>query len=175
MEELIERAKNDDKYAYTELINKVAPKLLRIAKIRLENMDDVNDAINETIIISYENIKKLKNPEYFTTWIIRILINECNRIYSKNKKRLYLLDKVAKEKAAEVKINNAIQDFENRDYIEFLLSKLNYNERVAIELYYSEQLSIKEISKILGKNKNTIKTRLKRAKEKMQKYAKKEA
>jgi RNA polymerase sigma-70 factor (ECF subfamily) len=174
LEELIERAKNNDKNAYTELINIIAPKLLRIARIRLDNMDDVNDAINETIIISYENIKKLKNSEFFTTWIIRILINQCNKIYSKNKRRIDLFEKVVREKAIKPVINNSIQDFENRDYVEFLLNKLNYNERVVIELYYSEQFTIQEISKVLKQNENTIKTRLKRAKEKMQKYAKEE-
>jgi RNA polymerase sigma-70 factor (ECF subfamily) len=174
LEELIERAKNNDKNAYTELINIIAPKLLRIARIRLDNMDDVNDAINETIIISYENIKKLKNSEFFTTWIIRILINQCNKIYSKNKRRIDLFEKVVREKAIKPVINNSIQDFENRDYVEFLLNKLNYNERVVIELYYSEQFTIQEISKVLKQNENTIMTRLKRAKEKMQKYAKEE-
>ena len=54
-----------------------------------------------------------------------------------------------------------------------LLKDLNYDERIAIILFYLEGYSIKDISKILKTNENTIKTRLKRSKDKIkQKYMK---
>lgn len=48
-----------------------------------------------------------------------------------------------------------------------ILKDLNYDERMSLTLFYLEDYSIKEISKILKTNENTIKTRLKRGKEKI--------
>ena len=59
------------------------------------------------------------------------------------------------------------------NYYDLLLKDLNYDERIAIILFYLEGYSIKDISKILKTNENTIKTRLKRSKDKIkQKYMK---
>lgn len=51
----------------------------------------------------------------------------------------------------------------NLDF-EILLKPLNYDERIAIVLFYMEDLSTKEISKILKTSENNIKSRLRRAK-----------
>ena len=48
-----------------------------------------------------------------------------------------------------------------------ILKDLKYDERITLTLFYLEDYSIKEISKILKINENTIKTRLKRSKEKI--------
>ena len=55
--------------------------MYRIAKIRLSTVDDINEAVQNTVVKAFINIKKLNNSKYFKTWIIRILINECNNIY----------------------------------------------------------------------------------------------
>ena len=54
MEELIEKAKNDDKRAFSELIIAIEKELYLIAKTRLSNDDDIGDAIQETIYKSYK-------------------------------------------------------------------------------------------------------------------------
>ena len=87
MEELVEKAKNGDKNSFTKLMLMAERELYYIAKSRLKNDDDVYDAIQETTIIAYKNIEKLKENQYFKTWLIRILINETNLIYKRNKKR----------------------------------------------------------------------------------------
>ena len=86
MEELVEKAKNDDKRAFSELIMATEKELYLIAKSKLKSDDDIGDAIQETIYKSYKNIKKLRDNSVFKTWIIKILINECNNIYKKKSK-----------------------------------------------------------------------------------------
>ena len=89
MDELILKAKNGDKTSFTELMLQIKEELYKVAKIRLRNDDDVFDAIQETMLVSYKSLKKLKNNQYFKTWVIKILINECNKIYNyKNKKKI---------------------------------------------------------------------------------------
>ena len=75
-EELVNESKNGNKEAFTELILKYQKDLYRIAKMRLADDYDIDDAIQETMITAFKSIKKLKENKYFKTWIIRILINK---------------------------------------------------------------------------------------------------
>lgn len=93
MEELVSKAKNGDSKAFTELIYMIRLDLYKIARTRLACQDDIDDAVQETLIEAFYSIHKLKEIKYFKTWIIRILINKCNKIYSKNKKNNDLFEK----------------------------------------------------------------------------------
>ena len=104
------------------------------------------------MIETYRNIKKLKYNQYFKTWIIKILINKCNKQYRKNKK-----ENISYE---QNNLENQIKENEIKTDLDFyiLISKLEYEERIIITLYYLEKYTTKEIAKILHKNENTIKT-----------------
>ena len=88
MEELVEKAKNKDKNAFSELIINVKKELYLVAKLKLKNEDDISDAIQETLLKSYKNIRKLRKNDMFRTWIIKILINECNNIYKRKRNNI---------------------------------------------------------------------------------------
>ena len=93
MEELIEKAKKGQIDAYTKLIKSIDKDLYRIAYTKLKNNDDINDAIQNTMLIMFKNIKKLRENTYFKSWIIKILINECNKIIKDNIKRNKIVEK----------------------------------------------------------------------------------
>lgn len=132
------------------------------------NEDDINEAVQETMIETYKEIKKLKYNQYFKTWIIKILINKCNKQYRKNKK-----ENISYEYN---NLENQIKENEIQTDIDFyiIISKLEYVERIIVTLYYLERYTTKEIAKILNKNENTIKTKLSRAKKKLRRYLEEE-
>ncbi len=122
--------------------------------------------MQNTIVKAFINIKKLNNSKYFKTWIIRILINECNNIYKLKNEKIF-------EEYNEVNISAISKDYindliENIDFFE-LMKNLNLEERTIITLFYSEDLPIKEISKILEIPKSTVTTKLSRARNKLKK------
>ena len=169
MEEIIERAKKGDNQAFTVLITNIQCELYKIAKLRLKSDDDINEAVQETIIKAYSSIKKLKNNQYFKTWIIKILINECNSIYQKNKKNQF--EEYDENINIYENIDNINQKISELDFF-ILIENLKYEEKIAITLYYLEGLSTKEISKILKQPEATIKTRICRNKEKIKRTLK---
>lgn len=61
MEELVKRAKVGDNQAFTELIMNIQMDLYKIAKAKIKDDDDINEAVQETIIKAYSSIKKLKD------------------------------------------------------------------------------------------------------------------
>lgn len=170
MEELVKQAKKGNKEAFTELMLFLKQDLYKISKMRLQNDDDIYDAIQETMLMAFKSIKKLKYNEYFKTWIIRILINECNKIYKKRKhNETVILSDIRETEDTSV---NDIEELNNKIDIENICKNLKYEERMIIILYYMERYTDKEIGEILNLKENTVKTKRVRAKEKMRNYGK---
>lgn len=164
MEELIKKAQNGDEDAFTQIIISLENELYRVARMRLECKDDINEAVQETIIQTFKSIKKVKNPQFFKTWLIKILINNCNKVYNKKKKnRTVKYD----ESCIGNETYNSIEKSNDKMDFFLMIRKLNYNERIALTLYYSEKFTTKEISKILKEPESTIKNRILRAKNKL--------
>ena len=164
MEELIQRAQHNDKEAFTQIILELDNELYKIAKTRITNEADIQDAIQETMIETYKSIKKLKDPKKFKKWLIKILINKCNRIYKRKYKKDISID--------EYNIDNYIvlnnyKDIEDELNFYSLIKDLKYEERIIVILYYMEQYNISDIKEILGMNENTIRTHLYRARQKI--------
>lgn len=162
----VKRASMGDKEAFTELINYMKMDLYKIARCKLNNEDDICDVIQNTMILAYKNIKKIKYYKYFKTWIIRILINECNKMYL-NKERENLSFDNQDLNFYIGKDDSEIKKVESNLSFESMISLLPKEDREIIVLFYNNDYSIKEISKIINKNENTIKTRIRRAKEKI--------
>lgn len=168
IEDLIIRSKNGDKQAFTELIQSIQNDLYRIAKTRLNDDDDINDAIQNTMIKVYRNIKKLKNNEFFKSWTIKILINECNQIYKVKSKRDKLSNKFEKENTGENQ-NDILNNVNSKLDFEIIIENLTYEERLIVTLFYNSGYTTAEISEILNMNINTVKSKLLRVKQKIKK------
>lgn len=169
MEELVEKSKKGDEEAFTKLMISLESDLYKIAKMRLECDDDINEAIQETMIEAFKSIKKVRKPEYFKTWIIRVLINKCNKIYKKYKKNQTLEDKLKMNSNQ----TNYDEELKNSELDFFILIKiLNYKERISLTLYYLENFTTKEISRILKEPESTIRNRISRAIQKLRKIYK---
>lgn len=170
MEELVLKAQKGDDQAFTDLILSIRHDLYKIAKMRLINDADIDDAIQETMIETFKSIKKLKDVKAFKPWVTKILINKCNKIYRKKR-----INEITFEEDID---NYLIQEAEYLDKSDadfyHLIKSLSYEERIILTLYYLEQYTIKEISQILNINENTIKTKLARSKEKIKNSYKEE-
>ena len=163
MEELILMAQNGDETAFTKLIIIISDDLYKIAKTRILDQADIDDAVQETMIETYKSIKRLNDPKKFKKWVIKILINKCNRIY----RRKYKNDVSIEEYKFDYLKNNSIGEVENDLNFYDIIKNLNYEERIVVVLYYMEEYTVEEIKEILKMNKNTINTHLYRARQKI--------
>lgn len=83
--ELIKKAKRKDKQAFSFLFEQNLTDMYKVAKVMLKKDEDVEDALQETALICWQKIGQLEKNRYFKTWMIRILINECNSILRRRK------------------------------------------------------------------------------------------
>ena len=158
---------NGDKETFIQLIRPLEKKLYVIAKSKIDSEEDVKDVIQETLLSGYKNINKLNTIENFEAWIIMILLNNCNKYY-KSKKHITLVSLHENEEVADLdneysKIDKSIEFYE-------YLNQLDDEEKTLFILYYSEEMTTKKIADVTNQNENTIKTKLRRCRQKIQKY-----
>lgn len=153
---------------FEELIKESKNELYRIAKIKLNNEEDVADIIQSTILLAYKNFNKLKEKKYFKTWIIRILLNQCNKFYIRKAKDSNILNNINKH-TENIYNDSFIYKVNSTIDFKLLLQKLSETEQIIISLYYSEKFSCNDISDILDMNINTVRSHIKRAKDKIRK------
>ncbi len=165
MEELVRKIKNGDNKAFEEIVHELKPHLYIIAKSRISDEYIISEALQETFIALYLNIKKLKNEESFRFWITKVLINNCNRLAKKNKNSNISYEEANIE-------NNYIIDNEYEDIIDKLdffklIEALELEERTLLTMFYLEKYTTLEMSKILKINESTIRSKIKRARDKI--------
>lgn len=155
---LVKRAIKGDRESFEKLIDMYFDRLYKEAYLRCKYEEDAKEIVQETIYKAYRNIHKLKEPQYFKTWLSRILINVANDYIRKNgmielnHSENDFVSEVHKDDNIEIKIDlyNAIDELEDK-----------YKD--AIILRYIEDLKVEEISTILDRPVNTIKTHLRKA------------
>lgn len=154
-------AKAKDKEAFERLIHNNKHKLFRIAKSILKSDFDVDDSLQETIIKAWTKIDTLKDERSFSTWITKILVNECYLIIRKRTSTLDLGNFNFETKDSSIDIDNKIDVWNS-------LNSLNDDFRLPIILYFFEDFSYEEISLILKIPKGTVRSRISRGKEKLE-------
>lgn len=171
LEELLDKAIQKDIVALEKVLQSINSDLYRVAKAKLDNEEDIKDAISEMTIDVYKNIHKLKEKRYFKTWVTKILINKCNDIYRANNRQFKIFTKFLNSRNFQ-EIRNHTDKIDEKLDFESLLEVLNYDERIVMVLHYNNRYTVGEISDILNINVNTIKSRLTRGKQKIEKYVK---
>lgn len=132
--------------------------LYKVAKGMLKKEDIVQDAIQSAVLKAYENLNKLNNAEFFKTWLIRILINECKNILKRDRKIILLEDEI---------INKATEDTYKNIDLERAINNLDDDLKEVTVLYYFDDILQKDIAEILDINESTVRTRLLRARKKL--------
>ena len=149
MKVLVKQAQRGNADAFISLIEENRQSLQRVAYGFFQNEEDVADAIQDTILDAFEHIGDLKKADLFKTWLIRILINNCNQIFNHNKKNYYTDTMPEREDTAAT--GSSVEFME-------LLTALPSD---------GEQFTTKEIGNILHMNESTVKSRLHRGKEQL--------
>lgn len=142
-----------DRENFIEQVLAAEQTMYRVSKSILRHDWDCEDAVQEAVLKAYASAGRLKNEQYFKTWLIRIVINECYRILN-SRKKFSSFDEVPEGVQAEQEpyseLYNAIHTLDKR-------------YRVAVVLHYIEGYSVAEIGKILKIPSGTVKSRLSKA------------
>lgn len=132
-------------------------KYYRLAYSYMRNEDDALDVVQESAYRAIRDCGKVKNKDYLSTWIYRIVVNTALDMLRKKKKENLT------EEMPEIPTRDQYQETELRTVLE----QLDDKSRTVVILRYFEDLKLEDIADIVGDNLNTVKARLYRALKKL--------
>jgi len=140
-------------------------KMVRNVLFNMTGQDVLDDLTQETFIRIWAGLPRFALRSSIQTWIYRITVNTATD-HLRKKKSMNNLDSELKEKSTE----NSSPEVSYTEIISEALSGLEDDFRVVVVLFYFEELSIKQIAKILELPEGTVKSRMHNAKKKMQDF-----
>lgn len=138
---------------YQKTVEKYSNMVYRLAYFYTNSKYDADDIYQDVFLKYLQNKKQFQNEEHKKAWLIKVTINSCKKMWLSSWKR-----KITSINDDEIK-------FEMKEDIGLYneIKKLSKKYRIVIHLFYYEQYSIKDISRILKQKESTIRTWLTRA------------
>lgn len=176
---LIERAKNGDRVAISELVNKYNERIYNLALRILRNHEDAEDILQETFLTVIEKLNQFDGRSQFFTWIYRIATNAS---LMKLRKKKVVFQKMDDSDDFQDSIESRVfvdwtqdasldvYDKEVKKKIDAAVNNLSDIYRSVFVLRDIEGLSIKETSEILSITQENVKIRLRRARQFLRDY-----
>jgi len=172
-EEIILSYKNGNQEAFKDLINRYSSPIYNFTA-RITNQNDANDIVQEIFIKVWKNISRFDEKKAsFKTWIFTIARNTATDFLRKKRNLLFSdIEDADKEDISSFEENipdqallpdEALQKLEDKEFLDKILGKLRIDYKEILILHYQEEMTFEEISKILNKPLNTIKSQCRRA------------
>lgn len=132
----------------------------RLALSYVHKEEDAADIVQNGAYKAILNSSRLKNPEYASTWVYRIMLNEIFSFY--REKRVASLEEMETERET-LSVEDTYENFDLKQALNALLKE----DKAVVELRYFEDMKLEEISEILEENVSTVKSRLYRSLKKL--------
>lgn len=143
--------------------------IYKFVVLKLKSVENAMDVAQEVFYRYLENTKPFDSDEHEKNWLYFTASNLCNSYWRSSWYKRVLLDNSAIEFISDT---TPFHEYIKKEESAILLNavfKLPIAYRELIHLYYYENMSIKEISFITGKNESTIQTQLSRGRKKLKK------
>lgn len=157
MEQEVKLAQQGDREAFIRLFRKLEPELYSLARTIVRRDEDCADVLQETTLKVYQSLHTLRKPQYFKTWVIRILINECNQLL-RSRSRTVAMPEVPERDSGD-------HYYENSSKLDLAeaVNQLDESLRIVVHLFYFQDLSVKQIADVLDISGGSVRARLHRA------------
>lgn len=161
--ELISRIIEGEKKLFEVIIRRYNQRLYRIGMSLLNNEVETEDAMQTAYIKAYENLSHFENRSAFTTWLTRIMLNQC---YEQKRKQVQRANAI-KETDNYINMKTPANILANKELsvaLEAAIEELPEKYRLVFVLREIEGMSVHETSEVLAIEEPNVKVRLNRAK-----------
>jgi RNA polymerase sigma-70 factor (ECF subfamily) len=155
--DLVERAQGGDEDAFGALVDEDGGRLFAIAYRILRDVERAEDAVQQTYLVAWRELPRLRDRERYGPWLHRLLVNACyeeSRRWSRWRTRVHVLPI---EGPAEPDHSQAVED---RDALERAFGALSPEHRAVFVLHHHIGMALAEIADIVGVPIGTVKSRL---------------
>ena len=175
--ELIVKAAEGNIEAFEKIYRLTQGFIYSVAFRVTQNSAVADDVTQEVFIKMYNSLNGFRFASSFKTWVYRITANTAINYYHKSGREQKIKsdpDLVAWHNEREDSLGSIGESEENRRLVDSLLAKLNPDQKICLTLRELEGLDYKGIAAVLKVKINTVRSRLKRARETLMEYAKDE-
>jgi DNA polymerase III subunit alpha len=165
MKNLVALARDGDAYAYGQLVQRLQAPALAKARHILRDYHLAEDAVQEAFVAAYTDLGKLRDPQAFTAWLLRIVAHRCHRLLRGQPPRSVALDQTIP--SAGPGPQQGAEADQLRWRIETAIRRLPTPERRVLTLFYMDDLSHKDIAAVLGIPPSTANSRLYTSRERL--------
>lgn len=154
-----------DVSAFSKLYDRYSDKVYGRCLQFFQDKEKAKDATQEIFIKVLYQLHTIKEEDYFSTWLYTVTYRYCVDKFREEKKHFF----AEEEKAVNVYYEEQEEVFEDiySDILEEGLQKLDKEERTIIMMKYVDEMSVKQISEVLGLGSSAVKMRLKRSRDKL--------
>ena len=174
--DLIQRVLDGDQDAFTALVNKYQKSVHALVWRKIGDFHIAEELTQDVFLKAYKRLSTLKRPEQFPGWLYVIATRHCFSWLRKKQVPTKSLEAMSMEELEEacyaqyeVLRNETAAIEQRRELVKRLLDKLPESERTVVTLYYLAEMSGAEISQFLGVSPNTVRSRLHRARQRLEK------
>ena len=182
-DQLLSEAKSGDQQAFAELCLRYRGMLLhRIYRI-VRHREDAEDVLQDTLLSAYQHLDSFRGACRFSSWVIKIGINRSLMFLRKCRSLAETTPDVFMDDGQSVETRefrypgpNPEQCYlmrQNRQKLTHAISRLSPQLRSLWELYYKEELRLKDAANVMGISEATAKSRILRARGKLRRSLKK--
>ncbi len=172
--ELINRILNGDDTAFTELVKKYQKSVHALVWRKIGDFHIAEEITQDTFLKVYQGLATLKKPQSFASWLYVIAANNCGTWLRKKRVWTQPLEDTSSSQFAKTTYSQYVVEENERTAVEAqrevvkkLLAKLPESDRTVITLHYFSEMSSSEIGAFLGVSANTIRSRLRRAQQRL--------
>lgn len=172
--QLIHRILDGDEKAFSILVKKHQKKVHAIAWKKIGDYHIAEEVTQDTFLQVYKKLSTLKNPKQFDGWIYVITTRLCINWLQRNKNPIQSIENTPVEEIEKSFYNHYESEQREKEatthnsaIVKTLLNKLPESERTVMSLYYLGEMTAQEISKSLGVSVNTIKSKIRRARNRL--------
>ncbi|WP_285399043.1 sigma-70 family RNA polymerase sigma factor [Lysinibacillus sp. fls2-241-R2A-57] len=150
--------------------------LVRLAFSYVKDTEIAKDVVQNTFIKCYKNLDSFRFDAQIKTWLYRITINECKDYLKSWNYKMVQVKSFINETAKSIlpSTEKTVIDKYNKAEIKDTIFSLPKVYREVVYLYYYDSLKTEEIAEVLDIPVNTVKTRLRRAKQRLEPMIKEE-
>ncbi|MGD8190609.1 RNA polymerase sigma factor [Brevibacillus ginsengisoli] len=166
----IQQFLHGDSTAFQQLVQMFGKRVLRIIQKMIYSYHDVQDLNNEVWLKVAQNLHKYDQTYPFHSWLYRLVSNTCIDFLRKKREITMEDDQLHHQINKAVLNNNPEEEFIQKEFVSQLhelLHHLDETDRLIVTLRFTDQLSYDEIGELVGMSKNTVGTRLFRARKQL--------
>ena len=172
--DLIHRILKGDDTAFSTLVEKYQKQVHALAWRKVGDFHIAEEITQDTFLKAYQKLSTLKNPQRFAGWLYVIATRCCQAWLRKKHIEVESLDEMDSDELEPEAYSRYVSEEETkvtvaaqRQVVKKLLAMLPESERTVITLHYFGEMTCERMSEFLGVSANTIKSRLRRARNRL--------